>query len=432
MSALAFYFMEMGDKVYGYDLTPSPITDQLIAKGAEIHFEENIEKIPEKVDLVVYTPAVSQNHAEYQYFLKQQIPVFKRSEILGQLSSEKPTIAVAGTHGKTTTTALATHLLYPEYPVTAFIGGVAKNFDSNYVIAPNSEIVVVEADEYDRSFLTLSPSVAIITSMDADHLDIYHGKTNLEEAFQCFADKILPNGTLVIHEDIADQIEHPSKITYGFSENADCRADKIVLYPNRITFDLHYRNSYYPQLELGITGRYNLLNALAAIAALFAAYPQKEEQEMLPFLQKLKTFQGVKRRFDYQIYTDQLIYIDDYAHHPHEISSFLKSVKMLFPEKSLTAVFQPHLYSRTRDFADEFARSLELADKIILLDIYPAREEPIAGVSSAWLLSLIQKEDKRLLSKEELIPFLQKAKPEVLVTIGAGDIDRLVPILLQK
>lgn len=432
MSALAFYYMDLGHQVYGYDLTPSPITDKLLSKGAIIHFEENISLIPKHIDFVIHTPAVEINHAEYQYFINNHIPIFKRSEILGEFSSATPTIAVAGTHGKTTTTALITHLLYPEHQVTAFIGGIAKNGETNYISSLNAETLIVEADEYDRSFLTLYPSVAVITSMDADHLDVYEKKEKMQETFRLFADKILMGGSLVIHENISEEIMHSAKTVYGFSDSANCFADNINIRPDHITFDLHYYNHYFPQLTLGISGKYNLLNALGAIAAVFSKYPNNDTTWRLSILKKLSTFKGVKRRFDYQIYTEKLIYIDDYAHHPQEIASFLKSVKDIFPEKKITLIFQPHLYSRTRDFAHEFALSLALADKVILLDIYPAREKPIQGVDSAWLLSLIDKQEKWLLNKESLFAFLQKERPEVLITLGAGDIDRIVPFIKNE
>jgi len=425
MSALAYYFLQKEYDIYGYDLTPSEITTKLIEAGAKIHFDENIEQIPENIEFVVHTPAVSTTFSEYKYFKEKKIPVYKRAEVLGIISRKKPAIAIAGTHGKTTTTALISLILHPEKNITAFIGGISKNVNTNFILHENSDMVVVEADEYDRSFLSLHPSTAIITSMDADHLDIYEEKNKLEDSFQCFANQT--QKTLVIHETIASQIDHPHKKTYSFNENSDCFATNIISFPHKTVFDLHYNGQIMKEITLAIPGKYNLLNALAAFVAIKTEYEQRGEAFSTELIvHKFALFQGVKRRFDYQIYRNDFVYIDDYAHHPQEISSFLLSVKTAFPEKKITAVFQPHLYSRTRDFAKEFAQSLSIADKVILLDIYSAREEPIPGITSDWLLSKINKQEKIKLPKESLIPYLSAHKPEVLVTLGAGDIDRIV------
>lgn len=430
MSALAYYFLEQGCTIAGYDLTPSIITDDLIQKGVDIHFDENIEKIPAIVDLVIYTPAVSTDHAEYRYFKENNIPIYKRSQILGEISKRMSSIAVAGTHGKTTTTALITHLLHPEKPVLAFIGGISKNLDANFIMDKHFETMVVEADEYDRSFLALHPSTAVITSVDADHLDIYGDKNFVTESFVAFSRQVSPQGTLIVHENIADLFTHPHKITYGNSEKSDYFATNIREYPNKTTFDLHCGNQVFSDVTLGISGYYNLMNALGAVAAVVEEYRMRNmilSFEKLLF--KLSSFSGVKRRFDYQLYREDLIFIDDYAHHPEEISSFLTSVKKIFPDKKITGIFQPHLYSRTRDFAEEFASALDLLDHLILLDIYPAREKPIEGVTSSWLLTLIPVEKKILLSPDEIVPYLKQNKPEILVTMGAGNIDRIVPVL---
>jgi len=452
MSALARFFLLQGKQVYGYDLTPTEITTQLIAAGAEIHFEEDLNKIPEKVDLVVYTPAIPKEHIEYQYFIEKNIFMLKRSEILGLICSNYPTIAVAGTHGKTTTTAMITQLLVRgtrcevrgkegEGRILAFIGGVSKNFDSNFVYEPNFDTVVAEADEFDRSFLTLRPQVAAITSMDADHLDIYGSHEHLKESFQLFANQIQPDGVLVIYEDIAHQVEHPNKVTYGFSHHAHYQISNLQHYPTKTTFDLTIhivRNpnliphtSYLIPFCVNIPGAHNALNAVAAFAASveFLSWKNGEkldEQGLEILVEKIAGFSGVKRRFDIRVQREDFVYIDDYAHHPAEIKAFLDSVKRSYPTKKLTGVFQPHLYSRTRDFARAFAEALEVLDEIILLDIYPAREEPIKGITSAYLLSFIKNRNKKLLTKEELLTYLQKNKPEVLLTMGAGDIDKLV------
>ena len=469
MSALARFFLFQGKKVYGYDLTASEITSQLITEGAQIHFEEDTSQIPTNVDVVVYTPAVSKEHAEYQYFIKNQIPILKRSEILGTICSNYPTIAIAGTHGKTTTTAMVTQILannlspsnfegVPEgrgslyknltllrsygLTVLSFIGGIAKNFNSNFICEPDFDTVIVEADEYDRSFLTLHPQVAVITSLDADHLDVYGDRKHLVESFQLFANQIQPDGVLVIYDEIAEQIEHPNKVTYGFSEEADYQ----IYLSSKTIFELKYKlprpsgtpskfeGDMLPPFALNVPGKHNILNAVAALAASieFSIWKDKNVDVLNLFStykEKLSGFTGVKRRFDIRIQHDDFVYIDDYAHHPEAIKAFLDAVKNSYPAKKLTGVFQPHLYSRTRDFAQEFAEALEILDEIILLDIYPAREKPIGRITSNYLLSLIKNENKKLFKKEELITHLQQNKPEILLTMGAGDIDRLVKII---
>ncbi len=414
MSALARFFLRQGKQVHGYDLTPSEITLQLIEEGAIVHFEEDVIKIPENVDIVVYTPAVPTEHKEYQYFLAQKIPICKRAEILGAICEDYPTIAIAGTHGKTTTTAMVTQMLSSCRDVArrvstmSFIGGIAKNFNSNFVFEPDFDTVIVEADEYDRSFLTLHPQVAVITSLDADHLDVYGKHEHLKTSFQLFANQIKPDGVLVIYDEIADNIEHPNKKTYGFSEKADYKVSDIQ--------------------NFSIQGKHNMLNAVAAFAVCCEYLKWKNDGLVdIQLLQKsLSEFSGVKRRFDIRVQREDFVYIDDYAHHPEAIKAFLEAVKQSYPTKKLTGVFQPHLYSRTRDFAQEFAESLEILDEIILLDIYPAREKPIEGISSGYLLSLIKNVNKKLVKKEELVDDLKQNKPEVLLTMGAGDIDRLV------
>lgn len=430
MSALARFFLDRGVRVAGYDLSPSDITDRLSALGASIHFEEDIAMIPDKVDMVIYTPAIRSDHAEYRYLEKRNIPFYKRSQILGMISENYPTIAVAGTHGKTSTSAMAAHILHPEYKIMAFIGGISKNLDSNFISDAHFETIIAEADEYDRSFLTLHPQTAVITSLDADHLDIYSVKKELEHSFQLFADQIKDGGSLVIHEKIAHSISHPCKITYGFSKKADLYADNIRLLPDRILFSIHDRGRFYEDITLGVPGDYNLLNALAAYAAVTAEYTRRGKMIDPEYIfGKLATFSGVKRRFDYQVFEKECIYIDDYAHHPEEIRSLVHSVKTIFPGKNITGIFQPHLYSRTRDFGKEFASALELLDEIILLDIYPAREKPLKGITSRWLAGLIRGEKTRVMNMDEVLPYLQNHKPQIVLTIGAGNIDRLVPVL---
>ena len=420
MSALAQYFLAEGDEVHGYDLTPSPITDMLTQKGAIIHFDDNPAKIPGNLDLVVYTPAVPRSNAEFQYFIENSIPLYKRSQVLGQITEQLPSVAVAGTHGKTTTTSMVAHLLAPEVSIAGFIGGIAKNFHDNLVLCSNPVAAVAEADEYDRSFLTLHPAVAIITSMDADHLDIYGTRENLVAAFRQFAAQ---SQTVLVEETVANEIQHSQKLIYGTGAHADYRAENIQLAPNRATFDLRTPDGILPQLQLRANGLYNVLNATAAVAAVLELFKGGHAgiKPATPILigEKLQTFAGVKRRFDYIVDREDFIYIDDYAHHPEEMHSFI------------CGIFQPHLYSRTRDFAKQFAEVLSQLDEVILLPIYPAREQPIPGITSEYLLSLIDNPNKRVLGKDELLPYLQTHKPEVLLTIGAGDIDRLVQKIQQ-
>ena len=421
MSALAQYFLQLGDKVYGYDLTPSPVTEMLQRKGAEIHFEGDLTRIPEKVDFVVVTPAVPKDFVEYQYFEEKGIPMYKRSQVLGHITDELKTLAVAGTHGKTTTTSMIAHLLWPEQPMAAFIGGIAKNLNDNYVCSPNPQTAVVEADEFDRSFLTLHPEVAVITSMDADHLDIYRDVEDLRGAFRQFAAQT--SRTVLVHEAVEHHITQRNKKIYGSGAQCDYRAYNIDYQQEISCFDLHTPKGEIKGLQLPAHGIYNIWNATAAISSVLEAFPDFSEDVIR---QKISTFAGVKRRFDYIVRRDDFVYIDDYAHHPNEMRSFITAVREIYPNKVICGVFQPHLYTRTRDFADDFAAVLDLLDIPILLPIYPAREKPIEGVDSEFLLRKMRNPNKLLLQKVELLPYLQNHRPDVLLTIGAGDIDRLV------
>ena len=425
MSALAQYFLQRGDTVSGYDLTPSAVTDMLLCKGAYIHFEGDVTKIPEKVDFVVVTPAVPKDFVEYQYLVDKGVPMYKRSQVLGHITDELRTLAVAGTHGNTTTTSMIAHLLYPEQPLAAFIGGISKNLNDNYICSHNPDTAVVEADEFDRSFLTLHPEVGVITSMDADHLDIYGEKEKLVESFQLYASQV--RGAVVVHEKIADQIQHPHKVVYGMESSCDYFATDIQLCPNTSDFVLHHGDEVYP-VHLSVSGTYNVLNAVAAFAAVNEyAKGRHNQQEQELWAKKLAGFNGVKRRFDYRIERPDFVYIDDYAHHPEELRAFITAVGKIYAGKHICGIFQPHLYSRTRDFAPQFAEVLSILDTVILLDIYPARELPIPGITSQYLLNMIQNDHKYLLTTEEVIPFIERHKPDVLLTMGAGNIDRLVP-----
>jgi UDP-N-acetylmuramate--alanine ligase len=373
---------------------------------------------------VVYTPAVKPDFVEYQYFVEKNIPMYKRSQVLGHITDELRTIAVAGTHGKTTTTSMVAHLLYPEQPLAAFIGGIAKNLNDNYVCSPNPVTAVVEADEFDRSFLTLHPEVAVITSMDADHLDIYRDVEDLRDAFRKFASQT--SRTVLAHEAVAQYITQPNKKTYGTSQDCDYYAYQIDYQPETTRFCLHTPQGEITDLALPVHGQYNIWNATAAIAAVLEAFPGMPEDRIR---QKIGTFAGVKRRFDYIVRRPDFVYIDDYAHHPAEMRSFITAVREIYPGKEICGVFQPHLYTRTRDFADEFAEVLGLLDRVILLPIYPAREKPIEGITSEFLLRKVQDSNRMVLQKSELVPYLKAHRPDVLLTIGAGDIDRLVPEL---
>jgi UDP-N-acetylmuramate--alanine ligase len=423
MSALARYFYKQGYAVYGYDKTPSPLTDKLINEGIKIHFEENISLIPEDLSMAVYTPAIPKDNAEYKFLEKSGILFLKRSQLLGLITKDKITFAVAGTHGKTSTTATAAYILQKDKLITAFIGGITTNNNSNLIYNKFSDIMLVEADEYDRSFLTLQPDIAVITAIDADHLDIYDDKKSLIKSFNDFAGNIKKGGTLITKKSLLEHIQTEANIkTYSVnSEQADYYAKNIRIKNGKQYFDAVTPHGIIEKISFAIDGLHNIENAIAAIAMADIA-----EVSHQTIKHQLTSYKGVKRRFEYVIRRKKIVYIDDYAHHPQEIEACIASAKMMYPNKKICGIFQPHLYSRTRDFADDFAQSLEELDHIILLDIYPARELPIEGVSSEMLLEKINKSNKILLKKEEIIPYLKTINIEVLLTMGAGDIDRLV------
>ncbi len=421
MSALARYFLYNGVAVYGYDRTSSPLTKKLEEEGMIIHYEENLQLIPENIDLVVYTPAVPEQHEELQYFRTHNFPVKKRAEVLGIISRSKKTAAVAGTHGKTTTTSILTHLLRDcGVPVTAFLGGIAQNFGSNFVWG-NGDWVVVEADEYDRSFLHLHPDAAAIMSMDADHLDIYGDKEALHETgFLAFAKQLKKEGKLWVQDNWKDTLEGVNDLESFGIEKGNIQANNIHVANGYFVFDYVSKTHSLKTLCLPLPGRHNVENATAAITM---AIHLGASPERIPAA--LKSFRGVARRFDFLVRTEEQVYIDDYAHHPQELKAAIGAAKEFYPEKKITGIFQPHLFSRTRDFVDGFAEALDLLDEAILLDIYPAREEPIEGVNSQIILDRMQLEKKQLLSKEKVLDVLKYKNPEVLLTLGAGDIDRL-------
>ena len=421
MSALARYYQSMGYAIAGYDRTKSRLTFQLEKEGMAIHYEDRPELLPESIDMVIYTPAVPHDLNEFEALRQRELPILKRSEALGKISKDHFTIAVSGTHGKTTTTAMIAHILnHSRLNTTAFIGGIAKNFDSNLLLGkPKDSILVVEADEFDRSFLQLHPDVSIIGSIDADHLDIYGDKEHLIESFNDFAK--LTKRNVIVREGL--EVEAWNKITYGFGD--DCKY-QIILGNSGSGYTMFYIKGEGQdkfKIIMPLAGIHNVLNATTAFIA-----ARRIGVSRNAIAEALHTFKGVKRRFDVRINTEKYCYIDDYAHHPEEIRSCLQAIRDFYPNRRLTLVFQPHLYSRTRDFMDEFAEVLATADELILLDIYAAREEPIEGVSSQVLLDKIQMPDKKLVAKTQLIKLIDSEKPELLVTMGAGDIDRYVEL----
>ncbi len=416
MSALARYFCFQGSTIYGYDLTASPLTRQLEQEGMFIHYETNISSIPSNIDFVVYTPAIPAENTEFMHLKHSGIPIYKRSEIIGKIAENQFTIAIAGTHGKTSISAITTQLLSKSgMNITALVGGIMKNFNSNAVITSDSEYFIIEADEYDRSFLQLKPDLAVISSMDSDHLDIYGSKEKLGEGFSLFAGQVKKDGVLIINEKLPDFKKQ--SLTYGFDETADIKATNVHVSNGKFVFDLVYGSELINEIEMAIPGHHYIENALAAAAIGLNLNLNNDQIKT-----GLESFTGVERRFDVRINKSNKVYIDDYAHHPEEIKATINAIKTLYPNKKITGVFQPHLFSRTRDFDKEFALSLEKLDNIILLPIYPARENPIEGISSTIILDKINNENKCIVSKNKLVNHLQNAHIEVLVTMGAGDI----------
>ncbi len=417
MSAIARYFAANGKNVAGYDKTPSQITLDLEELGVEIHFEDSVNNIPISFlntdkTLVVYTPAIPENHSEYNYFLEHNFIVLKRSEILGKITESTLCLAVAGTHGKTTTSSILGHIMAQE-KATSFLGGIAENYNSNLILGED-KISVVEADEFDRSFLKLSPNIACVTSMDADHLDIYGASEALEESFIEFSNKV--TDTLIVAKGL------PLKgLTYAVNEDADYRAFNLKIERGKYVFDVQTPSETITNIEFHLPGKHNVMNALAALA-MADVYGVSLEN----IKNSLSTFKGVKRRFSYKIKREDFVLIDDYAHHPTEINAVHDSVREMYPNEKVLVVFQPHLFSRTRDFIDDFAIALSKFDEVLLLDIYPAREEPIKGVNSEWLLNKIDNSNKKLAQKNNLIKDIKKSSVKVIVMLGAGDIGVLI------
>jgi len=425
MSALAKYFKTKGKEVSGYDRTPSYITEQLKALDISVFFEDTIQNLPENIDLVVYTPAIPQSNEQLRYLKEKNIPVKKRAEVLGLITKNTFTIAVAGTHGKTTTSSIISHILkVAQIDFMSFMGGISKNYNSNFLIGEKNDIIVVEADEYDRSFLHLHPDIAVVSAMDADHLDIYGTHENMIESYNQFISQIKNNGSLIIKHDTLKYVSNQTVKTLSYSLEKDSwyKVENIRTDNGSYIFDIHCKDTEKTNdIVLHIGGRHNIENAAAAIAACKTAGVNNEVIK-----KAIASYTGVMRRFDVRIKNENLIYIDDYAHHPEELKAFILSVKELYPSKKITGIFQPHLFTRTRDFAVGFINSLELLDEIILLDIYPAREEPIEGINSQMLLDKISNKDKMICSKENLIEELLKRKTDIVLTMGAGNIDALV------
>jgi len=432
MSALARYFSELGYFVAGYDRTPSDITESLMHIGIEVCYDEELKSIPEICNdkyrcRVVYTPAVPEKHKQLEYFRNNGFEVMKRSDMLAEIAAGKKCVAVAGTHGKTSISTLAAWILNQgKLNAGAFLGGISGNFQSNLVLHNNSELVVMEADEYDRSFLKLFPDIALISYIDADHLDIYGNADNMENAYTQFANQTKLNGIVIIKFDIRDKLiinGGQRCFTYSFNDSrADFYASNITISKNQGHFELHSPFGNFNDITFPYAGKHHIENAVASAAIALCAGVNESH-----IRSAFSSFKGVKRRFEFIINSESLVYIDDYAHHPREIEATIDAARLLFPDRKITGIFQPHLFTRTRDFADEFASSLSKLDRLILLDIYPARELPIDGISSDIIISKLSIDDKICCSKNELLEIIKsESKIEVLITMGAGDIDRFV------
>jgi UDP-N-acetylmuramate--alanine ligase len=432
MSALARYFRSMGNDVAGYDRVKTDLCEELEHEGMAIHYEDNISLIPDKFKelsqkeniLIVITPAVPNNHSELEWYRSNGFTIKKRAEILGQISENYQTVAVAGTHGKTSISSCIAHIFKTSsYDCNAFLGGITKNYNTNYLYSETSKYAIVEADEYDRSFLQLKPEAAIITAVDADHLDVYENKSNVSIAFNDFAKKIKSGGKLLIKKETGFIPNNISAQTasYSIREKADCYISELLLTNGKFTFNLYTPWGTIEKITPGVSGKYNVENCVAAASMCLWMGIDAETIKS-----GLASFLGVKRRFDIQDSTNQHVYIDDYAHHPEELKAFISSVKEVYPNKKITGIFQPHLYSRTRDFAESFGSSLSLLDELLLLDIYPAREEPISGISSKTIFDFVNLTQKQIVKKEQLLNVIEIQKPEVLLTMGAGDIDQMV------
>ncbi|HEY1039206.1 MAG TPA: UDP-N-acetylmuramate--L-alanine ligase [Bacteroidia bacterium] len=438
MSALARYFNHYKLRICGYDKTETALTKELVKEGIAIHYKEDVENLilllssykKEEV-LIVLTPAVPKDHAELIYLQTENYEIQKRSQVLGTITKQFKTIAVAGTHGKTTTSSLVAHVLKSAgLNCFAFLGGITKNYNTNLLLGDAGDknaLVVVEADEYDRSFLTLHPDIAVITSADADHLDIYGDEKFVHESYTLFANQVKDEGVLIVNKNVDNVLSLTRKrLSYSVSLEADYHAENVRVDNATFFYDVKAGNEDMKGLQLGIPGKHNVENSVAAIAI-----AKQLNIDSGTISEALRSFKGVKRRFDYRVKTNSVVYIDDYAHHPEELKATISAAKSLYPGKKITGIFQPHLFSRTRDFANEFAESLDMLDETILLEIYPAREKPIEGVNSQMLLNKMKSANKHLVQKDKLIEFLKSQQPEVLLTMGAGDIDTQIEPIEQ-
>jgi len=430
MSALARYFKKQQKTVAGYDKTRTDLTDELVAEGIEVYFEDDLNHIDKSAELVVYTPAIPDSNTILSYYKNNDYKVYKRSEVLQQITEHYKTIAIAGTHGKTTITALTSWIAQcSDLEATSFIGGICTNYNSNFVYG-EGDYIIVEADEYDRSFLKLQPGLALISAIDADHLDIYDTYENLTEAYQQFADSS-KNGQVIVHHYASNKIKNYN-YTYTVLGNSDLEKEvsffayDVQIENGKQVFSLNLDGNIIKEIAFSLPGKHNIENATAAAALNYLAGSSLQNIK-----KGLSTFKGIKRRFEYIINTPELVVIDDYAHHPVELIALLETAKNWYPDKKISIVFQPHLYSRTRDFADEFATSLSKADEVILLDIYPARELPIEGVNAHMIVDKMNHPNVIVCSKDKLIDELDKRTIEVLLIAGAGDIDQLIPAIKQ-
>lgn len=432
MSNLVRYFLAKGKNVAGYDRTQTTLTEQLTAEGACIHYHDSVDAIPpaftqSEATLVVYTPAIPANHSEMEYFRTNGFRILKRAQILGEITKNSRAICCAGTHGKTTTSSMTAHILKQSHlDCNAFLGGILKNYDSNLLLSETSDLTVIEADEYDRSFHWLHPYMALISSADPDHLDIYGTEQEYLKSFEHFTSLISPGGALVMRKGLPIRLQVAEGVrVYTYSENeGDFHARNIRIGGGTIVFDFVTPDAVVENIELGVPVKINIENSVGSMALAWLCGATAHELRSA-----MATFAGAKRRFDFHLKTDNVVLVDDYAHHPQELTASISSVKALYPYRKLTAVFQPHLFSRTRDFADDFARSLEQVDELVLLDIYPAREQPIEGITSQMLFDKIALPNKTLCTQNELLNELKTREIDVLLTVGAGDIDTLIPAI---
>ncbi|MDD4994125.1 MAG: UDP-N-acetylmuramate--L-alanine ligase [Paludibacter sp.] len=436
MSALARYFHTKGFQVAGYDKTETKLTADLQSEGLSICFNEAVDQIPARYlnvenTLVVLTPAIPQDHPQLKYFQENNFNILKRAQLLGNITRESKGICIAGTHGKTTTSTITAHLLYQsQVSCNAFLGGIANNYNTNLLLSAESNLVVIEADEYDRSFHQLSPYMAVITSADPDHLDIYGTAEAFRESFEHFTSLIRPGGALIMRKgiDVVPQLQKGVKcFSYSMDEGGDFCAENIRTVKGEIHFDFVTPTDRISDVRLGVPVRINVENSVAAMALAWLNGVTNEEIRT-----GISSFSGIYRRFNVVYKSDKTVYMDDYAHHPSELKASISSIRNLYPDRKITGIFQPHLYTRTRDFATDFADALSQLDELILLDIYPARELPIEGVDSNLILRDVKLKNKQLCPKENLLPLLEDRDLDILVTFGAGDIDKMVPLIKEQ